>query len=401
MDLISKKFKYLFDAQSLVGNKIVPSFIKITGEIESVKISDLSILRSSVKGEAGESSLLSGKSLSVSAIKEIADFKNAYHQIIQQLELEEVILQREILWDQHLTLIYEKDFFFVEIKIRDNELGKPQFLYWTPLGHAMDNSGLLKSLNLLLNRLKPLTDSRPLWLMELGVSNEDIFLFQIQPLSLSCLGNIFSQNIVQEMLLSRYRFQKSHGLFAMMKMEWRAFRFRKLYFNSIERPPSWVFLNWEFIFHYFRVHCLLKNLYPNQNSFREFLIAAQKQNWMGEILSTHFRIANELRLNETYEEVDFVFDQSSTFIFIGQGKFEGKIGKEFVLLFELTPQVVYQLDSNKIIITKTLSLLNHGILAAIEKKIKVVAGVPDEIWDQLDQDVNIYLDFKKRIFLIQ
>lgn len=401
MDLISKKFKYLFDAQSILKDETVPSFVKITRADESVSISNSSILRSSVKGEAEESNLLSGRSQSISNIKSREDFKKAYLQILQQSDIEEVILQYEILWNKHLTLIHEKDFIFVEIKIRGNEEDKPQFLYWTPIGHTTDSSGLLKSLNLLLNRLKPLTDSQPLWLMELGLRNEDLFLFQIQPIAPSFLGNIFSQNLVQNMLLSRHRFKKNHGLISMMKTEWRAFNFRKLYLISSEKPLSWVFLNWEFIFHYFRIYCLQKNLKPTQNSFAEFLTAAQSKTWLGEILRFHFKIANELRSEETFEEVNFVFENNSSILFIGQGKVEGKIGKEIILLSELTPQSVYHLNSDKIVLTKTVSLLSHGILAAIEIKIRVVAGIPDEIWDQLDVDVNIYLDFKMRQILIK
>ena len=237
--------------------------------------------------------------------------------------------------------------------------------------------------------------------MELGLKKEDIFIFQIQPISTTILGNIFSQNLVQNMLLSRHRFNKNHGLMAMIITEWRAYQFRKLYSASTEKPHSWIFLNWEFIFHYFKIYSLQKKLKPTQNSFAEFLTVAQNKTWLGEILRFHFKIANVLRLEETFEVVNFVFEQSSSIIYLGQGKIEGKIGKEFVLLSELTPQSVYMLDSKKIILTKTISLLSHGILAAIELKMRVVAGIPDEIWDQLDENVNIYLDFKKRQFLIK
>ena len=110
MVLNSKKFKYLFEAQSLLKDDTIPSFVKITRADESISLSNSSILRSSVKGEAEATNLLSGKSQSYTNIKNSEDFKKAYHQILQQSDLEEVILQDEILWDKHLTLIHEKDF---------------------------------------------------------------------------------------------------------------------------------------------------------------------------------------------------------------------------------------------------------------------------------------------------
>lgn len=400
MNLNSKKFKYLLQAQTLLDKKIVPSFIKITGESDLNKNFPLSILRSSLLGEAEDATLLSGKSLSIPHLFDQVELRNAYQQISQQPNLHEVILQEEISWNKHLTLIFEKDFIFIESKSQDSEV-KPHFSYWTPIGHTAEDKELFTSLNRLLKKLEPMTDCSSLWLMELGLKDDSLYLFQIQPISFSFLGNIFSQNLVQEMLLSRQRFQKTHGLMAMIKTEWAAFKFRKNFSKKNEHPPSWIFLNWEFIFHYFRIYCLQKNLKPSQEAFASFLTVGHEKNWMGEILRRHFNMANQLRLHESHSEVNFVFDQNPALIFIGNGKFEGKIGKEVCLLKDLTPSAVYELPPNIIILTKTFSLLSHGILAAIERKIKLVAGIPDEQWDQLREDETICLDFEKRTFEIK
>ena len=400
MDLISKKFKYLLLAQSLLKDASVPPFYKITSPDTLPVISSPSILRSAISGEASTGNLLSGKSISIPNIKSQDDLKHAYQTIIQQAHLEEVILQHEINWDKHLTLIVEKDFIFIEMKLKDIHNEKTKFLYWTPLGHTHDD-GLFITLKKTLDRLTPLTDSSRLWLMELGLKNNDLFLFQIQPVDPSFLGSAFSQNLIQEMLLSRQRFQKSHGLLSMIRAEWNASKFRKKFSRSNEISPSWIFLNWEFIFHYFRIYCLQKGLKPGQDSFSKFLTVGHEKNWMGEILRLHFKMANQLRLNESYDEMSFIFDTNPAFIFIGKGKFKGLIGEEFILLEELTPQIIYGLTTEKIILTKTFSLLGHGILAAIEQKIKVVAGIPDDSWEELHHKESIFLDFEERIFEIQ
>jgi len=318
-----------------------------------------------------------------------------------QPALEEVIIQQEIPWEQHLTLIFERDFFFVEIKSRRCGEEKPKFYYWTPVGNTYENNGLFKSINQILLRLKPLTVTSPLWLMELGQKDGEIFLFQVQPIDQMSLGNIFSQNLVQEMLLSRNRFQKSQTLMAMMKTELSAYKFRKNFSRTSTPSPSWIFLNWEYIFHYFRIYCLQKKLHPNQSTFAAFLTVGHEKNWMGEILRLHFKMANQLRLSESYDEMNFIFDHNPAFIFIGKGQYTGKIGKDFIQLVELTPQLVYELDPTKIILTKTFSLLSHGILAAIERNIRVVAGIPEETWARLSNEESICLDFETRTFHIQ
>ncbi len=397
MNLNSKKFKYLLQAQKQLGDKIVPAFIKIESESDVQKYFSTSIMRSSLKGEADEQNLLSGKSLSIPQLKDIESLKSAYQQINKQATLEEIILQEEIEWDQHLTLIHERGFLFIESKTKDPG-SPPQFSYWTPVGHTSNGHELFTSINKILRPLSPMTDTDPLWLLEIGVKAGNFYLFQIQPIAFSFLDNLFSQNLVQEMLLSRQRFQKSHGLWAMIKTEWAAYKFRRNFSKTKTPAPSWIFLNWEFIFHYFRIFCLQKKLKPNQDSFSAFLTIGHEKNWLGEILRRHFMMANQLRLHESHSEVSFVFNQNTAFIFIGRGTFRGRLGTDIALLPELTPQQVYELSPNTIILTKTISLLSHGILAAIEMKMRVVAGIPDEEWEKLSGAENIFLDFEARTF---
>ena len=404
MDLISTKFKYLKNAQSLLGDKTVPTFKRIKSKSEQIDLfSSGTIIRSALNGEAESNSLLSGKSLSIRKIKNQIDATKALDLIWRQSHLAEVIFQEEILWDHHLTLVYEKDFFFVEMKSKD-ELIPPRFFYWTPIGQTsneQDENGLIVKLTQIIKKLQPLTTDAPLWLMELGLSNNELFLFQIQPVAVNFLTSLFSQNLVQEMLLSRQRFSKNQNLFGMIKTEWRAFCFRKRHLKSLDYHPSWIFLNWEFIFHYFRLYSLQKNIKPTQESFGEFLSIGHTKTWMGEILRIHFKLANELRLHEDFEAQSFIFNHSSKLIFIGKGTFQGKIGDELIIIEDLTPEGVYALTSSKIILTKTISLLGHGILAATERKMRVVAGINDETWNDLLTKEIIYLDFEKRLLKLE
>lgn len=404
MDLISTKFKYLNNAQSLLGKKTVPAFKKMKSKSEQIDLfSAGTIIRSALSGEAEANSLLSGKSLSIGKIKNHEEAKEAQELIWAQSNLAEVIFQEEIFWDHHLTLVYEKDFFFVEMKSKDESI-PPRFFYWTPIGQTsndLDESGLITKLTQILKKLQPLTSGAPLWLMELGLSTDELFLFQIQPVAVSFLTSLFSQNLVQEMLLSRQRFSKNQNLFGMMKTEWRAFWFRKRHLKTLDYHPSWIFLNWEFIFHYFRLYSLQKNIKPTQESFGEFLSIGHTKTWMGEILRIHFKLANELRLHEDFEAQNFIFNHSSDLIFIGKGIFQGKIKDEMIMIEDLTPESVYALVTSKIILTKTISLLGHGILAATERKMRVVAGINEETWNDLLTKEIIYLDFEKRLLKLE
>ncbi|MBA2403341.1 MAG: hypothetical protein H0V66_01110, partial [Bdellovibrionales bacterium] len=265
MRLASGKFKHLDTVKSLLAPEIVPAFRVIE---DSAEIHDLEwplILRSALKHEGSKAQLLSGKSLSIGNIDSQQKLLEAWQKVKAQPDVAEVILQQEINWDTHVTLIYEPDFFFAELKKRD---GVGQFLYWTPLAQSLSLE--VKTLKNFLDQLKTFLQQEKFWLLELGLKDGKLFLFQIHPVSLDLLSSIFSSGMVAEIVFSRMRFAKTQGLWNLLKTEWQARKFRQQ-MNTKSFHPSLIFLNWEFLFHYFRLFCMMKQLSPDAQSFAGFL----------------------------------------------------------------------------------------------------------------------------------
>jgi hypothetical protein len=398
MELISNKFKFLQPARKLLGDAIVPVFQKIERDILTIKFDKLKVLRSSLKSEAQKVSLQSGKSISILNLSNLIEFKAALKRVYNQEDLLEVILQDQVLWEQHLTLIYEEDFIFIEIKDRNSD--QIQF-YYTSLAGESGHFSFVDKLKKYLKKLAPILKEDKLWIMEWGVVNSELSLFQIHPISSDYAEHIFSDDLALQLLQSKNRFQGQPSFKDLILTEWSAFLYRKKKQKNFEIKNQDVFINWEYIFHYYRLYCQSRNLKPTNVIFNDFLNQTYKNNYFSNTVKVHLSLANKFRNNETYAPIDYILEGKSKLNFLGKGQFSGTINGGIVLLAELTPEAVYQLPESCIILTKTVSLLGHGILASVERGLPVLSGISEEEWEKLLKCNKIFLDFENQIFKIE
>lgn len=389
MRLASGKFKHLIEAKGLLSSESLPEFQKMTS-VDDATLDFPLIMRSALKNEAQDTKLLSGKSLSIGNIDSRQKLIESWERIRAQPDVEEVILQKEIPWTTHFTLICEESFFFAEARSREN---KAEFFYWTPMAEAR-HEGFVPAVRSLLEKLDPLLKTKNLWLLELGSFEGKVFLFQIHPISPAHLKNIFSNDLALKVVSARQRFQNSRGLWKLLKTEWQARKFRKNKHHLVHHPSS-VFLNWEYIFHYFRLYCMLNGKNPTAEVFAKFLSASYKNNWISELFQHHLKISNDLRKDEIFDPISATFPHAGM-IFIGRGELLGELGKDILLSPVLDLDLIYESSGIKAILTKEVSLLGHGVLAAAERRIFLVVGIPESIYCELRNGDKIYLDFDER-----
>lgn len=386
----SEKFKHLDSVRPYLVSETIPAFEFITN-IEG--ISDFSsslILRSTLKNEAQKGQLQSGKSLSIGGIDSRQKLQSAWEQINAQVGLEEVILQKEINWVTHITLISEADFFFAELKKRD---GSKQFIYWTPLGKSLNPEvQLLKDF---LEQIGSYLMLEKYWLMEAGLESGKLHLFQIHPVQLDLLSKIFSTEMVAQIVSSRMKFAKAQSFFGLLKFEWQAWKFRKNMPNE-SFHPSLIFLNWEFLFHYFRLFCMFSRMQPDAQSFAKFLAMSFEKNWISSMVKKHLELANFFRKNESFDPMVLGFESKGC-LFIGKGIFQGIVGEDIHVCQEIPLELIYQKVKPKLILSKEVGLLSHPVLASVENGVPLVLGI-----DILPlKGARIYLDFDRKILRIE
>jgi hypothetical protein len=387
MELSSQKFKYLEQIKALKP-ELIPHFYPIKSTLPEIYDKETYILRSALQSEANPNNLLSGKSLSLSNLKK-KDLKEALEKVLAQDELSEVILQKQILWNQHLTLFYQSDFFFAEIKDRNQN---NTFFYVGELGGT--NHPLRSLLVNHLKQIKEVLRTEKNWLMEWGYDGEKFYLFQLQPISIDKLTTLLSSEFAFEMVQSKERFSKNQNLWAMLKTEWLAFIYRRKKIKNPTFEAKDVFLNWEFIFHYFRLFCFSKNIKPDEESLMKFYQSLQEDHYLANVTKTHFKLANFWRKTEALPSLNFLsHEKKMRFIGSGQGYF---FKNQLVFMEDLVVEDIYQLNDKKIILTKSISLLSHGILAALEQGHSVIFGISDEDWLSLISMDQIYLDFESQ-----
>jgi hypothetical protein len=338
---------------------------------------------------------LSGKSLSIPGIRGKSEFDTAYPRVMAQVGLDEVILQEEITEYEHLTLIWEKDFLFGEWDPRNHS---STYLYWTPLGSSGEDS-LLKGLLQFLLPLQYLHADAPLWLLELGLKDGQFYLFQIQPVEQSKVAHVFAEDWVQELISSRLRFSKSPGVMHLLKVEWNARKFRKRDYRN-HAPVSSVFQNWEYIFHYFRLFCMINQFQASGESFSLFLSEASSKGFMGTLLKRHLEISNELRIHEDAAPMEVRF-QDGGLRFVGKGVGLGVIGQEVKIQRELDLSLIYSDHPPRLIISNSVSLLSHPVLAAAEQGILLILGVPEPLLGDLQVGRSVFFDFEKKILRLE
>jgi hypothetical protein len=390
MRLASEKFKHLDSISPLLSSGLVPSFQKIE-ILEEIRALDKTyIMRSALKNEASNMRLQSGKSLSIGGIDSVQKLQEAWGQINKQDHLDEVILQEEVPWTTHVTLIYETDFFFAELKKRE---GPPQFLYWTPLGRSLVRETAL--LEKFLKPLKPYLEQEPFWLMELGIKDDQLFIFQLHSADPALLSNIFSSDMVAQIVASRLRFTKSQGLWNLFKTEWQARKFRQN--MSVETVnPSKIFNNWEYLFHYFKVFCMMKKLEPTAQSFATFLATSGESSWLSGIVKKHLELANYYRASETFDPMKAGIAGQGP-IFVGKGTYSGVVGIDIHVCEEISLDLIYRKERPKIILTKEVGVLSHPVLASVENGVSLVMGLTD----LPTEGETIFLDFDSHYFKVQ
>jgi hypothetical protein len=390
MRLASGKFKHLDSVQTFLGPETIPAFRVIT-DLEGVfDFQTPLILRSALRNEAQKGQLLSGKSLSIGNIDSKQKLTEAWEQVRAQPELDEVILQKEIKWDTHVTLIYENDFFFAELKSLQ---GAKQFVYWTPLAQTL--SAEVQKLKAFLKTIESYLKQEKYWLMEAGLKDGKLYLFQIHPVKLEILSDIFSSEMVAHIVSSRMRFSKSQGLWGLLKTEWKARKFRSQ-MNQESFHPSLIFLNWEFLFHYFRLFCMTNGLKPDAQSFAKFLAMSFEKSWMSSLVKKHLELANFFRKSESFDPMSLGFE-SQGMLFIGKGIIKGVVGNDIHICDEISLEMIYQKSKPKVILTKEVGLLSHPVLASVENGVGLVLGV-GELPQKGDR---IYLDFDLKILRIE
>lgn len=390
MRLASEKFKHLDSISPLLSSGLVPSYQKMEFLEEISSVEKPYIMRSALKNEASNKLLQSGKSLSIGGIDSLQKLQEAWGQIKNQDHLDEIILQEEVSWTTHVTLIYERDFFFAELKKRQ---GPGQFLYWTPLGRSLVSETAM--LEKFLQPLKSYLEKEPFWLMELGIKNDQVFIFQLHGADPSLLTNIFSSDMVAQIVASRVRFAHSQGFWNLLKTEWQARKFRQSMNVGIPNPSK-IFNNWEYLFHYFKIFCMMKKLGPTAQSFATFLATSRQSSWFSGILKKHLELANYYRASETFDPMKAGIAGKGP-IFVGKGTYSGVVGIDIHVCEEISLDLIYQKERPKVILTKEVGVLSHPVLASVENGVSLVLGLTE----LPVAGETIFLDFDSHSFKVQ
>ncbi|MBI2519279.1 MAG: hypothetical protein HYV97_02630 [Bdellovibrio sp.] len=354
------------------------------------------ILRSSLKNEGNISFLGAGKSLSFKQIYDEESYKNAYMEISAQENLDEIILQKQIFYIDHLTVLQDEDFFYGNF-ISEGESGFFVLSPLTKMGRFPHEKLLIPFLELLKHRLE-----KGKWLFELGISQQGIFLFQAVLVPVNLLNSVFTDDLLCKILNTKSAIQTAPSFWQLLSREWQAFLFRRQ--DHSKSSVSAAFANWYFLFHYFYLYCKMNRRHGYDSDFVDFLKLSygKQSNWQTEIIKKHLKLATEIRKNESEPFVPASFTaMSGGAYFLGKGLHEGIIGRDALLLKELIPDTIYRVPSSKIIITPSSQILGHGILAAVERNINILANVEEKLFASLTPSEHFCIDFEKGSFVIK
>jgi hypothetical protein len=397
----SVKFHYLERAQGILPPGVVPSFERIPIQGESPVFSKPSekesyILRSALQCEGRFGKLLSGKSLTIGGITSIEDFEKSCIRVRAQQNLDSMILQREIPWDRHLTLWVDGDFFVGEQRDRDDRI---TCFFFNPLTRS--HTGVnLEGLSDLLKRLRPILNESPQWVFEFGICHGQIHLFQLQPANPKNMEMIFSSGFALEQILAQSRFAKTATFLGMLRTEWNAHHFRKRMISGLPRISD-VFLNWEFIFHYFRLHCLVTRENASAEAFAMFLSESSKsKSHLGGLLKKHLEISSRLRPLEPFPHLSAGF-HSSTPLFIGGGRIEGILGVDILWHEEPDLEMIHSINPPKAILSSSVSILSHASLACSELGIGLVLGLPKDSDYSKINNATLQIDFHHKLITVK
>jgi|GEM_PF-3806850 len=389
------KFTYLEEASRLLEKERVPEFQYLPSSNEDLLSRGPCILRSALLNEGNLGSLNSGKSISIGGIRNTNDLTRALEIVNAQPQLKDCILQREIAWETHLTLWVNRDFFIGESRERGGKVGT---FFSNPLTRSFDGPQA-EPLRFMLDRLKPILEGHQHWILELGVQEGGLYLFQIQPVAAELFTRIFSSDVTLNLILSQKRFAKRIGLLGMIRTEWQAHRFRRSFQKGRlngDSPSPAVFLNWEFLFHYFRLFCMISKARADAKLFSLFLSNLSHQNdHLSAVARKHLEIANALRKTESAPPIEAGFEMNTP-QFIGKGRITGTLGE--AILWQNEPELtsIYADPPPKVILCSSASLLSHPTLACAERGIGLVIGLSSQAPFLQKKGVQLIVDFNHR-----
>ena len=121
---------------------------------------------------------------------------------------------------------------------------------------------------------------------------------------------------------------------------------------------------------------MMKTLQASGESFSLFLSEATSKSFLGVLLKRHLEISNELRVHEGVAPMEVRFQDSGT-RFVGRGSGTGMIGREVMIQPELDLSLIYSDVPPRLIVSASVSLLSHPVLAAAEQGILLILGVPE------------------------
>jgi hypothetical protein len=247
----------------------------------------------------------------------------------------------------------------------------------------------------LLKKLRPILKQRPQWVLELGICHDQTHLFQLQPANPANMEKIFSSGFALEQILAQSRFAKKGTFLGMLRTEWSAHGFRRRMNSDLIRLSD-VFLNWEFIFHYFRLHCMIDREDPSAEAFALFLSNAMNtHSHAGGLLKKHLEISSKLRPLEHFPHLAAGFHSSSP-LFIGRGTMEGIFGVDILWQEEPDLDMIHSANPPEAILSSSVSILAHASLACAELGIGLVLGLPAENQYSKLNNATLQIDFHRK-----
>ena len=306
-----------------------------------------------------------------------------------QSQVAEIILQKQIAYEYHLTILAVGNFFYI-----NHPNGHIVLTDYTQVGE-LPHIEWVREFFILWN--KHFKSSGEYMLLEMGLSCNEIYLFQAVKIPEQMVETIFTNDLVAKILVQRDQWKKSRSLWGSLKVEWSAFCFRKSKKFNESGTTALAFKNWYFIFHYFYLFCKLHRRYGHDQDFVDFLAMTANKNWMSDIVKKHIKLATIINKKENFSLPTSFMKISAEPYFIGTGVFQGKV-EDFAYLME-RPLVedIYNLDfRQKVIFTRDSNILGHPILAAVERRIPVVANISATQFNDIKVTDSFYLNFKEK-----
>lgn len=360
------------------------------------------ILRSSLSGEGGQK-LRPGQSLSIGNIQSFNSFIKAYKKIACQPKLSGIILQEQKFLDHHLTGVFFKNIAFLE----NTDLEKHFFLnQYSHIGaHDAIPPKTLNSIYKALRRVsKHLKHSE--FIVELGLCNEQVFVFQITPTVRYELTETLMTKY--EELLQQEARRENFSFLGELVWLWRGFKLRWLFnkkpqiFASHHNCYEHVVSNWRALISCYRAYTWWK---PQAGFFDFYSWAMGGSSRWARWIKQHFSMATYLSegsfvsqdFMKNYKKMIFLGHQTHTcWLQKSNPSHHNTTDLKAYFLDNLNPRDVYALPEGSVILTSSSNLLSHGFLAAIERNLPLVGNIPAEQLKQLKKQKAVRVQFKEQ-----